>query len=53
VRISSLERILPGDALLLDVSVVEKEVESNVTGGTLALSEPFRRVAIVWKRSPL
>jgi hypothetical protein len=41
VRISSFERILSRDALLLEASVVEKkEVESNVTAGTLALLEP-------------
>ena len=41
MRISSFERILSRDALLLEASVVEKEVESNVTAGTLALSEPW------------
>jgi hypothetical protein len=44
VRISSFERILSEGALLLDASVVEKEVESNVTVGTLALSRVFQAV---------
>ena len=39
MRISSFERALDNDALLLEASVVGKEVESNVTGGTLALLE--------------
>ena len=36
-RISSCERVLLRDVVLLEASVVGKEVESNVTGGTLAL----------------